>query len=75
MTLTTSTTASSQGDTLAVPLVWCWRAARSRSRGRMGVSRQSVHGWVGRYLAEGFARLGRSVASADGVAHARWSLR
>ena len=31
----------------------------------MGVSRQSVHGWVGRYLAEGFARFGRSVASAD----------
>jgi hypothetical protein len=31
----------------------------------MSVSRQSVHGWVGRYLAEGFARFGRSVASAE----------
>jgi hypothetical protein len=31
----------------------------------MGVSRQSVHSWVGRYLADSFARFGRSVASAE----------
>ena len=52
MTLTTSTTASTQGDTLVVPLVCCWRAARSRKPGADWCL-ASVGAWLGEALSGG----------------------